>query len=163
MTKLNPNIQIITFKPEYARDFKRINQQWIESMFSLEPMDEALLDDPQQLIIERQGEVLFAKHADLGIVGTCALLLKAHGVYELTKMGVLESARGLKIGEQLLAAVLQLAEEKNINTLFLLTNKKCAAAIHLYSKLGFQHDAEIMAQYGAIYDRCDVAMRYIPT
>ncbi|WP_234411390.1 hypothetical protein [Rhodanobacter thiooxydans] len=35
-----------------------------------------------------------------------------------------------------------------------------AAAIHLYEKLGFQHDAEIMARHGARYQRCDVAMRY---
>jgi len=36
----------------------------------------------------------------------------------------------------------------------------CAAAIHLYEKLGFRHDAGIMADYGARYARCDVAMRY---
>ncbi len=153
-------VQIIDFKPELAADFKRINQQWIESMFSLEPMDEALLDDPQGLIIEQQGEVLFAKHAELGVVGTCALLRKDEGVYELTKMGVLESARGLKIGEKLLAYTLQLAQQKNIKTLFLLTNKKCEAAIHLYEKLGFEHDAGVMQDYGEIYTRCDVAMRY---
>ena len=28
-------------------------------------------------------------------------------------------------------------------------------------KLGFQHDAEIMATYGARYERCDVAMRFV--
>ena len=46
--------------------------------------------------------------------------------------------------------------------LYLLTNKRCAAAVHLYEKLGFRHDKEIMARYGAEYERCDVAMRYFP-
>jgi ribosomal protein S18 acetylase RimI-like enzyme len=46
--------------------------------------------------------------------------------------------------------------------LYLLSNRRCAAAVHLYEKLGFQHDAEIMARYGARYERCDVAMRYRP-
>jgi ribosomal protein S18 acetylase RimI-like enzyme len=45
--------------------------------------------------------------------------------------------------------------------LYLLSNKKSAAAIHLYEKLGFVHDAEIMQTYGARYARCDVAMRYV--
>lgn len=46
-------------------------------------------------------------------------------------------------------------------TLYLLTNKACAPAIHLYEKNGFHHDAEIMADYGARYARCNVAMRYV--
>jgi ribosomal protein S18 acetylase RimI-like enzyme len=73
---------------------------------------------------------------------------------------VLETARGLKAGEFLLAAMLQRAQELGADPLYLLTNKACAAAIHLYEKLGFQHDAGIMANYGARYQRCDVAMRF---
>jgi ribosomal protein S18 acetylase RimI-like enzyme len=46
--------------------------------------------------------------------------------------------------------------------LYLLSNRKSAAAIHLYEKLGFVHDAEIMSEYGTRYERCDVAMRYRP-
>jgi hypothetical protein len=44
--------------------------------------------------------------------------------------------------------------------LYLLSNKKSAAAVHLYEKLRFVHDAEIMRTYGARYQRCDVAMRH---
>ena len=43
--------------------------------------------------------------------------------------------------------------------LYLLTNARCQAAVHLYEKAGFAHDAAIMAKYGATYERCDVAMR----
>lgn len=53
------------------------------------------------------------------------------------------------------------AEGLGADPLYLLTSKKCAPAIHLYEKLGFQHDAEIMATYGARYERCDVAMRFV--
>jgi hypothetical protein len=48
----------------------------------------------------------------------------------------------------------------DIETLYLLTNSKCVAAIKLYEKLGFQHDAQIMKAYGAAYARCNVAMRH---
>ena len=80
--------------------------------------------------------------------------------FELTKMGVTATARGLKAGEALLAAMIERAKAMRAQQLYLLTNRKCAAAIHLYEKAGFVHDAGIMAQYGARYARCDVAMDY---
>jgi ribosomal protein S18 acetylase RimI-like enzyme len=46
--------------------------------------------------------------------------------------------------------------------LYLLSNRKSAAAIHLYEKVGFVHDAQIMRKFAAQYARCDVAMRYRP-
>ena len=97
----------------------------------------------------------------LGVVGACALKPSGGGGYELTKMGVSSSARGLGAGAFLLQAVIARAVELGASPLYLLTNKKCAAAIHLYEKLGFQPDAGIMGEYGARYARCDVAMRYV--
>jgi ribosomal protein S18 acetylase RimI-like enzyme len=73
---------------------------------------------------------------------------------------VREAARGLKAGEFLLDAVIARAQAMGADPLYLLTNHKCAAAIHLYEKLGFEHDVGIMADYGARYERCDVAMSY---
>ena len=52
------------------------------------------------------------------------------------------------------------AEALGAKKLYLLTNHASAAAIHLYEKLGFEHDAGIMAEYGTRYERCDVAMLY---
>ncbi len=75
-------------------------------------------------------------------------------------MGVREAARGHKAGEFLLRAVLVRAEELGAKELYLLTNSKCEAAIHLYEKVGFVHDAEIMRDFGARYARSNVAMRY---
>jgi len=47
--------------------------------------------------------------------------------------------------------------------LYLLSNRKSAAAIHLYEKVGFVHDARVMRKFAAQYARCDVAMRYKST
>lgn len=158
--KTNSDIQILSFTPQLASHFKLINQQWIVDMFNLETLDEQMLSSPQEQIIDPGGHIWFAQHSQLGIVGTCALFRKGEGVFELTKMGVLESARGLKVGEFLLQHVLNAARNLDIKCLFLLTNSKCEAAIHLYEKNGFKHDVEIMQQYGAVYERCNVAMRY---
>jgi ribosomal protein S18 acetylase RimI-like enzyme len=96
----------------------------------------------------------------LGVVGACALQKTGDRTFELTKMGVRTRARGLKAGEFLLSAMIDRAKVMRAETLYLLTNKQCEAAVHLYEKIGFQHDAEIMETYGSRYERCDVAMRF---
>lgn len=148
------------FEDALAKDFHDINAEWIHSMFRLEDTDREVLENPRARIIEPGGQILFVEAPGVGIVGACALQKTGPTSYELTKMGVRETARGLKAGEFLLAAVLKRAVELGADPLYLLTNAKCAAAIHLYEKLGFQHDTEIMTKYGARYERCDVAMRY---
>lgn len=157
---MNDNIEILVNSPELLPYFKSINEEWITDMFSLEKTDLDVMDNAQSLILDRGGKILFARHLQLGVVGTCALLKKEEKVFELTKMGVLKKARGLKAGEKLLQAVIALAKKMGIETLFLLTNHQCEAAIHLYRKHGFQDDEDIMRKYGPLYKRCDVAMRY---
>lgn len=147
---------------ELAPAFHDINAEWIEAMFVLEPTDRQVLERPQDHIIAPGGDILFVEADGLGLVGTCALRKSGEGAFELTKMGVLERARGLKAGEFLLRAAIRRAGELGAQKLYLLTNSKCASAIHLYEKVGFLHDAEIMRDYGAIYERCNVAMRYRP-
>ena len=85
--------------------------------------------------------------------------LGKHGLY-LEDLYVRESARGLKAGEFLLAGMIDRARELGAQKLYLLTNSKCAPAIHLYEKLGFEHDRGILDAYAARYERCDVAMLY---
>ena len=160
-SKAEPEVlKIHEYNDELAVHFSDINAEWINSMFKLEPTDRELLEHPRARIIDAGGVILFVEAKGLGIVGTCALLKTGGSSFELTKMGVRESARGLKAGEFLLTAIIERAKLLEADPLYLLTNSKCAAAIHLYEKLGFHHDAEIMDQYGARYARCDVAMRY---
>jgi DNA-binding MarR family transcriptional regulator len=153
-------LSIEPFSDALAPAFHDINAEWIETMFAMEATDRDVLENPRARIIDPGGDILFARAAGLGLVGACALQKTGERQFELTKMGVLESARGRKAGAYLLDAVIRRANELGAETLYLLTNRKCAAAIHLYEKAGFVHDADIMARFGARYARCDVAMRY---
>ncbi|TXH71996.1 MAG: N-acetyltransferase [Lysobacteraceae bacterium] len=155
------DLSIREFSDDLAVHFREINAEWIQSMFRLEDTDREVLDNPRTRIIDAGGVILFVEASGIGIVGTCALQKTGASGYELTKMGVRESARGMKAGEFLLAAIIERAQSLNADPLYLLTNTKCAPAIHLYEKLGFQHDVNIMARYGARYQRCDVAMRHV--
>lgn len=158
---LRDAVTIRDYAPELAGDFYRINAEWIEAMFEMEPADREVIENPQEAILDGGGAILFAETADLGVIGTCALRNSGDGAYELTKMGVLAAARGRKAGEALLAAAIARAQALGAETLYLLTNRKCEAAIHLYEKAGFVHDAAIMAKYAARYARSDVAMRFL--
>jgi ribosomal protein S18 acetylase RimI-like enzyme len=153
-------LTIREYTDELATHFRDINAEWINAMFRMEPADQDVLDHPRERIIDAGGTILFVEARGLGIVGAGALMPAKDGGLELTKMGVREKARGLKAGEHLLAALIARAQTMDGDPFFLLTNTRCAAAIHLYEKNGFRHDAGIMARYGARYERCDVAMRY---
>jgi ribosomal protein S18 acetylase RimI-like enzyme len=153
-------LSIVEFHDGLAQQFYDINAQWIESMFVLENHDRHVLENPQSMIINPGGVILFVASPDHGIVGAGALMKWGDGEYELTKMGVVENARGLKAGEFLLEQLIERAQALAAKRLYLLTNKKCAAAVHLYEKLGFEHSDEIMREFGDRYARCDVAMNY---
>lgn len=159
-TRSTPGLSIRDYSDDLATDFRDINAEWITDMFQMEDTDRKTLDNPRASIIDAGGAILFVEAKGMGIVGACALRKTSTTGFELTKMGVRKAARGLKAGEFLLRAVIDRADAMGADPLYLLTSSRCAAAIHLYEKLGFRHDAVIMADYGACYARCDVAMRY---
>ncbi len=157
-------LTILRYDDSLARHFHDINAEWIDDDVP------AGAGRPR-----RDGESARADHRSgrghpvrrgrgaRQSVGTCALRKTGPGQFELTKMGVLASARGRKAGEFLLRAVISRARRSWVpRRCYLLSNRKSEAAIHLYEKLGFVHDADIMRDFGARYQRCDVAMRYRP-
>lgn len=151
-------LAIRRYSDDLAEDFYRINAEWIEATFTLEQADIEVLRDPRGSILAGGGEILFVSVPGLGVVGTCALRKTGEREFELTKMGVAAAARGRKAGEFLLRATIDRAYALGCDRLYLLSNAKNQAAIHLYEKNGFVHDAGIMAEFGARYARCDVAM-----
>ena len=154
-------MRILPYTDALAPHFHAINAAWIAEMFTLEPHDEHVLAHPRQAIIDRGGVILFADHPEHGVVGTGALMPVAPGIFELTKMGVRTEHRGTGAGAAVLSALLDHARAMpGLDTIFLLTSSRCAAAIRLYERAGFVHDARILRDHGATYARCDVAMRH---
>jgi N-acetylglutamate synthase-like GNAT family acetyltransferase len=130
-------IQIVDWEPRYQDDWKKLNIAWISKDYEVEQIDLDTLDYPEKYFINDGGAVLLALRDD-EVIGTVALQPFGNGVYELAKMTVAESVRGLKIGEMLGVAALERAWKLGAHRVFLLSNTKAYQAINLYFKLGFR-------------------------
>lgn len=155
-----PGLIIREFSDQLAPHFHRINAQWIAEMYTLEPTDLDVLENPRDRIIDPGGAILFVEDAELGIIGTCGLQKTGDRQFELTKMGVMPEARGRGAGAFLLNAMIDRAFALGCDRLYLLSNAKGAAGVHLYEKAGFVHDEGIMEEFGRRYARTNVAMLY---
>ncbi len=130
-------IEILKFRPEFAKYFDRINREWLNEYFTIEDFDRKVLSNPQREIIDPGGHILFARLGD-DIVGTVALMRHGRQIFEVAKMGVSKTARGKQVGTRLAKAAIDLARSEGAHTLLLYTSPKLAAANSLYRKLGFQ-------------------------
>jgi ribosomal protein S18 acetylase RimI-like enzyme len=145
--------RIIDFEPRHADAFRELNLAWIRQLWEPEASDYQALDNPQESIIEHGGHIALAELDD-EIVGTCALLNLGDARFELAKMTVAESARGLGLGEKLAQAVLTRARDLDARSVYLESNSALKPAIRLYEKLGFRH-----VEGGcSSYERCNVQM-----
>jgi ribosomal protein S18 acetylase RimI-like enzyme/DNA-binding MarR family transcriptional regulator len=148
-------VRILPFAPRYAADFKRLNLEWLQKFFRVEPIDEQVLSSPQDII--RNGGAIYVARHDRRIVGTCALISEGDGVYELSKMAVTADCQGLGIGRKLLAAGIGAFQARRGRRLFLETNSALKPAIKLYESVGFEHAA---SPHASTYERADVYMIY---
>lgn len=133
---LTHEVVITGYRPAYRKHFERLNREWIEALFKMEPEDERMLRDPNGQIIRRGGEILFAV-VDSEVVGTAALIDRGDDHLELAKMAVTEPWQGLGIGRRLAEAVLDRARSRGANRVTLLTNPRLRRAMVLYLSLGF--------------------------
>ncbi len=121
-----------------AEAFRTLNEEWIQKHFSLEEKDRRTLNDPEQQIVAKGGQVYVA---ELGgeRVGTVALLAYGEGDFELSKMAVSPGVRGQGIGRRLIVYTLEQARLLGARRVFLGSNSVLANAVHLYEVLGFKH------------------------
>jgi ribosomal protein S18 acetylase RimI-like enzyme len=150
--------QVVRYQEPLREHFARLNRQWIEQYFQVEPADLASFADPHGTFIAEGGEVFFALHGGQ-VLGTCALRRESADTYELCKMAVAPEARGLGLGDALMGAVLQFAREKGARQVYLVSNTKLSPAIGLYRKHGFvttRQGPEVGEQAG--YARADIEM-----
>ena len=152
-------VEVVPFEPRLREYFYTLNAAWLQKHFVIEPIDEQVLRDPEHAVLEPGGVIFFALLGDV-VIGTCALLREAAGVYELSKMGVDESFRGLGAGRLLLDAAIAEFHRRRGHTLFLESNSSLKPALHMYERAGFVLQPTI--RDGSHYARADVYRLYAP-
>lgn len=159
-----PDLKIIQFDPRWRADFARLNIEWLQRWFVVEPIDAEVLGDPETHILVGGGRVLFAIAADEAgneiAVGTVALKHEGDGVYELTKMAVAPGMRGRGIGRLLLQAAVETYLALGGRELFLESSSQLQPALKLYESAGFVHRPA--PRPGSHYNRADVYMVWSP-
>jgi len=128
--------RIISYERIHQPWFERLNRDWIEKYFWMEPLDFEVLQNPDEYIIDPGGSIFMASVSH-EIAGTVALKYVAPGIYEFTKMAVDEKFRGRKLGKMLAEAAIDKARALGAYKIILYSNTVLEPAIALYKKLGF--------------------------
>ncbi|CAM4166969.1 GNAT family N-acetyltransferase [Gillisia hiemivivida] len=147
-------MEILSYSPKYAEDFKNLNIAWLEKYFWVEPHDEDVLGNPEKYIITPGGNIFFVKDNE-EIIGCVALMKMEDDIFELTKMAVIPAAQGKNIGQKLMEHTINFAKDKNWKKLIIYSNRKLENAIYIYKKYGF---IEIPIEENNPYSRGDIKM-----
>jgi ribosomal protein S18 acetylase RimI-like enzyme len=146
-------IRIVDYQPEHQPYFEHFNRQWIEEYFTMEPVDEYVLTNPEESILQPGGAILMALY-DGEIAGTVGLRKVDATTFEFTKMAVDPGFRRKRIAEAISYASFEKAKILGAKKIILYSNTRNAGAIKLYEKLGFTH---LQPETG-VYARANVKM-----
>lgn len=130
-------ITIRAFEPGDEAAFHDLNASWICEHFRMDEKDMRILGDPLTHVIKEGGEIFVIVRRGT-ILGCCALLPLADQSWEIAKMAVNNSHRGLGLGRRLLSHVIEHAKAVGARKLCLKTSSMLQPAISLYTSSGFQ-------------------------
>src|SRR4026209_1034527 len=119
---------VVRYREELRDAFERLNRDWIETYFTLEPADRELLGDPQRNILDPGGQVFFILDQGEG-QGTCAVVRHNAVQCEIAKMAVARAARGRGYGDLLMECSLAFAREIGSRRVVIVSNTVLAPAI----------------------------------
>lgn len=154
--------EIVGFDRRYAEAFARLNYQWIEQYFAVEPEDRRALDHPFEYAIAPGGEIFFALLGSQ-VVGCVAMVPKSAdataGVeFELAKMAVQPAHQGQGIGRLLLEQCIEYARQRCATRIVLTTNDILKPALQVYHNAGFE---DLPINPDSRYVRGNLAMQLI--
>jgi ribosomal protein S18 acetylase RimI-like enzyme len=145
-------VNVVNYQAGHQKYFESLNRSWIEKFFWMEPIDVAVLQNPDTHILEKGGQIFMAEYEG-EVIGTVALKVVSENVFEFTKMAVDEKFQGIKVGEKLALTAIHYCQSKKAKAIILYSNTKLIPAINLYRKLGF-----IEVPLDGIYERSDIKM-----
>ena len=127
-------MKVVPYNPKFKEIFVEMNKKWIEEMFTLEAEDIAILNNFKELIAQG-GEVFFTLDDAEKVLACCMIQLLPNGEWEIAKFASTGEVKGA--GSLCLQSCIDYAQNKNLDKILIVSNRKCEAAVHLYKKFGF--------------------------
>ena len=127
-------MKVVPYSVKYKNVFIEMNKKWISEMFKLEDEDIFILNNFENLI-EKGAEIFFTIDDEEKILACCMIEPLPNGEWEIAKFASTGEVKGA--GSLCLQACIDYAKEKGIDKILIVSNTKCAAAVHLYRKFGF--------------------------
>lgn len=130
-------IEIKNYTQAHYDDFRRLNFAWIAEHWQLEQRD---YEEMEQIRDGVDGGFMLVALCNGQVVGTIAFFAMDGNDYdyELAKFTVDKRLRGKGIGRMLIEAALDKAAAQGKRRVYIITNKLCYSAIHLYEQYGFK-------------------------
>jgi len=131
------NIEFVSFEEKYRKDFRMLNEDWLNEYLDISTHDHHVLSDPVNEIINKNGRI-FLMLSRKEVIGTYVLLQLNDNHCELSKFTIKKKYRGKKLGVRMMEHIIQEANSLGCNSILLYTHQKLGEATQLYHKTGFK-------------------------
>lgn len=150
-------MDIIQYQEKYKKDFIQFNTDWIQDNFgSLEKEDLDTFNHIEESL--KNGAMIYFAVENGNVLATCmAKPMEDDGTWELCKLGSNKYLPHKGAGSAVFEASMNWAMQHDAKRLFILSNSKLKAALHIYEKYGF-HEIKL-EDYE--YVRGDIAFEYV--
>lgn len=130
-------MNVIPYKEEYKKDFIQFNTDWILDNFGyLEKEDLDTFHHIEESL--KNGAMIYFAIENGNVLATCmAKPLRDDGTWELCKLGSNKHLPHKGAGSAVFEAAMHWAAMHGAKRLFILSNSKLKAALHIYGKYGF--------------------------
>lgn len=148
--------EIITYQAGLQQAFIDLNTEWLEEHFYVETHDKEIFENIEEIVLAPGGQIFFVL-VDGIVAGTVAMQKVNDTTFELAKMAVSKRFRGKGLSKRLMNAAINFAMEQKAEKIFLLSNRKLAPAIQLYTQFGFSETPVELNDYA----RADIQMELL--
>ena len=152
-------IEFVRFNERYRNDFRKLNEDWLNTYLEISGHDHQVLSDPENEIIKKNGRIyLMVSRGE--VIGTYALQQLNEQHCELSKFTIKKTHRGRKLGQRMMKHLIAEATNMGCNSILLFTHHKLGEATRLYQKTGFKEiegHPDLKDQSG----RCSIMMQLI--
>lgn len=150
-------MEIVEYQKKYKEYFIQFNTDWIKNNFgSLEAEDLDTFNHIEENL--EKGAMIYFALEEENVLATCmAKPFDENGTWELCKLGSNKHLQHKGAGSAVFKAAMDWAIHQGARRLFILSNSKLKAALHIYEKYGF-HEIKL-DDYE--YIRGNIAFEYI--